>query len=65
MLFAASVSCKGVKPFRKGWRMDRDMRNFSFEAAERENLREAAYAHRRVVIVERLTSRHNNKAEVA
>ncbi|WP_292622716.1 hypothetical protein [Mesorhizobium sp.] len=41
------------------------MRNFSFEAAECENLRETVYAHRRVVIVERLTSRHNNKAEVA
>ncbi|MGX9115624.1 hypothetical protein ACWTU6_02850 [Mesorhizobium sp. BHbsci] len=41
------------------------MQNFSFEAAEREDLREAVCAHRRVVIVEMLTSRHNNKAEVA
>ncbi|MGX9176843.1 hypothetical protein [Mesorhizobium sp. BHbdii] len=40
------------------------MQNFSFEAAERENLHEAVCAHRRVVIVERL-SRHNNRAEVA
>jgi hypothetical protein len=65
MLFGASVSCKGVKPFRKGWRMDGDMQNFSFEAIERENLREAGCAHRREVTPERLTSRHNNKAEVA
>ncbi|WP_281033429.1 MULTISPECIES: hypothetical protein [unclassified Mesorhizobium] len=41
------------------------MLNFSFEVAERENLRGAAYAHRRIVIVERLTGRHNYKAEVA
>lgn len=65
MLLDASVSRKGVKPFRKGWRVDADMLNFSFEVAERENLRGAAYAHRRIVIVERLTGRHNYKAEVA
>jgi hypothetical protein len=41
------------------------MQNFSFEAAECQNLREAGCAHRRDVIPERLTSRHNNKAEVA
>lgn len=37
------------------------MQNFSFEAAERENLRQAGGARR----PERVTSRHNNKAEVA
>ncbi|WP_280953402.1 MULTISPECIES: hypothetical protein [Mesorhizobium] len=41
------------------------MQNFSFEALEREKLRQAGCAHRRDMIPERLTSRHNNKAEVA
>ncbi|WP_352959018.1 hypothetical protein [Mesorhizobium sp. M1393] len=41
------------------------MQNFSFEAAERENLREAGCTRREDLIPERLTSRHNNKAEVA
>jgi hypothetical protein len=40
------------------------MQNFSFEAAERENLREAVHARRRHMAPERLI-RHNNKAEVA
>jgi hypothetical protein len=41
------------------------MQNFSFEAAECENLRQAGCAHGQDLIPERLTSRHNNKAEVA
>ncbi|SJM30665.1 MULTISPECIES: hypothetical protein [Mesorhizobium] len=41
------------------------MQNFSFEAAERENLRQAGGARRQDLIPERVTSRHNNKAEVA
>ncbi|WP_287086358.1 hypothetical protein [Mesorhizobium sp.] len=40
------------------------MQNFNFEAAKRENLRQAGCAHRRAVIPKRLT-RHNNMAEVA
>ncbi|MGX9574908.1 MULTISPECIES: hypothetical protein [unclassified Mesorhizobium] len=40
------------------------MQIFSFEAAERENLRQARCAHRRDVIPKRLT-RHNIEAEVA
>ncbi|WP_287211773.1 hypothetical protein [Mesorhizobium sp.] len=41
------------------------MQNFSFEAAERGILRQAGCAHGQDLIPERLTSRHNNKAEVA
>ncbi|CAH2403734.1 hypothetical protein [Mesorhizobium escarrei] len=41
------------------------MQNFSFEAAERENLRQADVARGQDLIPERVTSRHNNKAEVA
>lgn len=41
------------------------MQNFSFEAAKRRNLRQAGRARHQDLIPERLTSRHNNKAEVA
>jgi hypothetical protein len=41
------------------------MQNFSFEAAERRNLRQAGCAYGQDLIPERVTSRHNNKAEVA
>ncbi|WP_292185966.1 hypothetical protein [Mesorhizobium sp.] len=44
--------------------MTEDMQNFSFEAAECESLRQAG-ARRQDLIPERVTSRHNNKAEVA
>jgi hypothetical protein len=64
MLFAASVSCKGVKPFRKAGGWTEDMQNFSFEAAKRGDLRQAGCAHGQDLIPERLI-RHNIKPEVA
>ncbi|WP_287328270.1 hypothetical protein [Mesorhizobium sp.] len=41
------------------------MQNFSFGAAERRNLRQAGRAQGQDLVPEQLTSRHNNKAEVA
>lgn len=41
------------------------MHNFSFEAGERGNLHQAGCTHGQDLIPERVTSRHNNQAEVA